>query len=347
MAELQDHDAGSSREVFGLASVPYVPVEALEVYLNRFDCQVTGVNARLSAPTAADPLDQLKCLTFLQMSNKPPMRLSDHQKPKVPGFTSNVPCKFSSLEEARNCLDHIWNTTVRFFYRFADEMESRGVTSAPSAALVDLHKTQLDRLEAWRTTFDKFLEHEGDNLDLRGLQGTMALRISSVVLETHMDTFHSGEFFLDETVWDRYVPQYIETVSYAKTLLEVSTKLSSDSDKPEFFLDMGVIAPLHNVAARCRDPQIRRQAIALLSSKQRQEGLWVGELTARVAERLMNIEEQGLGIVQCCEDVPDWARISTVDCDWDRQARRVTIHYSRMRSRHEKIRSSFSEVMEW
>lgn len=62
--------------------------------------------------------------------------------------------------------------------------------------------------------------------------------------------------------------------------------------KPSFSADLGIVPPLYVVATKCRSPLLRRQAIQLLRSSSRREGMWDSELTARIGSWIMNIEEE-------------------------------------------------------
>ncbi|PQK11916.1 hypothetical protein BB8028_0003g05360 [Beauveria bassiana] len=64
--------------------------------------------------------------------------------------------------------------------------------------------------------------------------------------------------------------------------------------KPSFSADLGIIPPLFVVATKCRDPWLRRQAIQLLKSSARREGMWDSELTSNIATWVMQLEEQGV-----------------------------------------------------
>ncbi|KAB8296672.1 hypothetical protein EYC80_002096 [Monilinia laxa] len=64
--------------------------------------------------------------------------------------------------------------------------------------------------------------------------------------------------------------------------------------KPSFALDLGIIPPLFVVATKCRDRRLRREAISLLTSSHRREGMWDSRLCAGVGNWIMNVEEDGL-----------------------------------------------------
>lgn len=66
--------------------------------------------------------------------------------------------------------------------------------------------------------------------------------------------------------------------------------------KPSFSADLGIVPPLFVVATKCRDPTVRRQAIQLLMSSSRREGMWDSELIARIGMWIMAIEEEDTGV---------------------------------------------------
>jgi hypothetical protein len=62
--------------------------------------------------------------------------------------------------------------------------------------------------------------------------------------------------------------------------------------KPSFSADLGIVPSLFVVATKCRDPVIRRQAIQLLKSSSRREGMWDSELAAHIGIWIAGIEER-------------------------------------------------------
>lgn len=63
--------------------------------------------------------------------------------------------------------------------------------------------------------------------------------------------------------------------------------------KASFSTDLGIVPPLYVVATKSRDRVLRRQAIQLLRSSARREGMWDSELAARIAMWVVDIEEEG------------------------------------------------------
>ena len=64
--------------------------------------------------------------------------------------------------------------------------------------------------------------------------------------------------------------------------------------KASYALDIGIVPPLFVVATKCRDRRLRREAIRLLMSSPRREGMWDSILCGKVAMWIMEVEEEGL-----------------------------------------------------
>ncbi|KAM0168937.1 hypothetical protein ACHAPF_010500 [Botrytis cinerea] len=88
--------------------------------------------------------------------------------------------------------------------------------------------------------------------------------------------------------------------------------------KPSFALDLGIIPPLFVVATKSRDRRLRREAISLLTSSHRREGMWDSRLCAGVGNWIMNVEEEGLDPYVKGEEsekqlVPDEKRVMVME----------------------------------
>lgn len=175
----------------------------------------------------------------------------------------------------------------------------------------------------------------------------MYLKLNVHMMYIHLD-INAFAVIHYETCWDELLPKYRELVDIAEVILDARHPTEEDTKiKPMFQMDHGIIPPLFTVVHKCRDPYVRRRALALLYRVPRQEGMWNSHLTARCAERIVKIEEEGLGEVNCCADVPDWARISDIEVTFDQLERRGFITYSRLRSFHSTVREPITDILEW
>ena len=144
--------------------------------------------------------------------------------------------------------------------------------------------------------FQAFLQDHGKSLNSRGLQAARTLEISHSFAMIYLSASTVNPF-IDEMVWDGFIERYEHVVPLAALIIESSTSDNCTRKRgPDFTLDMNIVAPLYIVAHKCRHPVIRRKAVSLLYAAPRQEGVWDSILSARVAERLIGIEETGLAM---------------------------------------------------
>ena len=125
--------------------------------------------------------------------------------------------------------------------------------------------------------------------------------------------------------WDDKLTYFKETVDHAAVAVDLSDK--DDARAPCFSLECGINVHLYTVAVRCKDPVIRRRAIAILRSANRQEGLFKSDLVAHVAEKVMMLEEQGIEEVKSCDDVPEEARFQGITIHFDPARKRAEFSF--------------------
>lgn len=323
-------DGGQHHGVLTTSPHPFVDFRELEILFNRLDAQAA------------------------QMLGTPVMPLKRHPKDVEKGFCPEVPAVFISLEQSRNSLDYHWNGCINFLNKLENDNwfpKSTGIgIQEPLDALMtseEVRQAFFDVFERWLVAFQAFLQNYGKLLDGKGLKAARTLEISHSLAMIFLNV-STVNVFKDETAWDRFTEHYEHVVNLAGLIVKSSTcDKFTEKRGPEFTLDMNIVSPLYAVAHKCRHPVIRRKAVSLLYAAPRQEGVWDSILTARVAERLIGIEEAGLGTVTSCEDVPDWARISDVEVKFDLQGRLGTVKYSRQRSPLEKVRDTVMESVRW
>ena len=291
-------------------------------------------------------------LTALQMVGTAPMLLKTRPRDMEKGFCPNIPAIFISLEQARNSLDYQWNSCIQFLNRVEGDWDAKSRGSI-NQGLLDVETTEMVRQEMfntfqrWLVAFRAFMQSDGRSLESRGLQAARSLEISYCIGTIFLDV-SPVQMIHDQMVWDSFTKRFEQVVDLATSIVESSScDKSTQKRGADFSLDMHTVGPLYAVAHRCRHPIIRRKAVSLLYAAPRQEGIWDSVLTARVAERLIGIEESGLGNVTCCEDVPDWARVSEVDVKFVLHERHGTVTFSRQRSPIEKERDTVMDSFTW
>ncbi|KAJ0414888.1 hypothetical protein BJY00DRAFT_318387 [Aspergillus carlsbadensis] len=126
-----------------------------------------------------------------------------------------------------------------------------------------------------------------------------------------------------EVEYDRYTPQFERCVALARAVAAASSSssssyLSSNSSSslnnntrhkpsptltapapanttPAFTPEIGIVPVLYIIGVKCRHPVVRREALNILRGHRIREAVWDSGVTARVVERVIQIEEGGEG----------------------------------------------------
>lgn len=204
-----------------------------------------------------------------------------------------LPQTFHSIVEARDSIVHIMNLAIRSIHSTKDRRYSNDLSPADYV----LHSEIVTCALMWKQTLDDFL------LTFFPAPLSPHLKEAATILEIQQIaclTWLNRSLVPEECAADADIPLYERAVSLAETL---TTPSSSDpthersSATSTFLFDMEIVSPLYLVAIKCRHPLIRRRAIALLRSYVRREGLWDSVKAAAVAERVMELEEVELDVL--------------------------------------------------
>ncbi|KAL8827465.1 MAG: hypothetical protein Q9170_007005 [Blastenia crenularia] len=277
------------------------------------------------------------------------MKLPSRKSKASSGFCPEIPDAFGSLEEARNSLDYQWNCCLResvnfeHLDRLKEGTEQQEHRDAYEVKRLNHKKTY----QRWLAAFQAFLDANVTNMDSKAMQGAIILKLGGHTAAMFLD-ISAFEMLHYQTCFDGFLHLYKQVVDLATIIIDTHSIMDTPASvRPIFQMDHTLVGPLFVVVHRCRDPHLRRRALALLYKVPRQEGIWNSVLTARVAERIIDIEEEGCGEVTCCADVPDWKRISDIEVSFDLVQRRGTIRYSRLRSLCSVVREPINDILEW
>jgi hypothetical protein len=323
VSELQSHH--STESSLHLSHTPYVPLPILNQIFMRLDTQASQLG-----------IAHRKHLLCQQTSTKDS------------GYNPDIPHSFSSLEEARNSLDYIRICADRTALSLPFSPPNRQTVTSFSPAVIAETKLSLDlirnfsaiRLNQWSSVFESFLRDKRD-LTVIEQRAARILELHRLVMGVHLsiDLFRVVD---DEMVWDEHCQEFKTVVAQAEIVLQ----LLPGSKRPSFTFDTEVILPLASTVIKCRDGQVRRKAIALLRSAHRQEGIWNSLLTARVAERVMEIEEDELdGEMGSTMSIPRWNRVLAVQIKLDNENRRANLQY--VKPKEDGRMETVDEWLEW
>lgn len=151
------------------------------------------------------------------------------------------------------------------------------------------------KLAQWLNMFEVFnkVQPFGGSGDLE--QAYQVIRVNHTMATIMADTcLHS-----DESIYDAYTDRFLLLITQLTRLWVISSEAEDFSLSwdlvcmPRSIIDIGWIAPLYFTAVKCRVHRIRLQAIRLLPCSGHREGIWDSGVAARVASKVMEVEEGG------------------------------------------------------
>lgn len=230
--------------------------------------------------------------------------------PSVP----DGPGTFFDLKGAEDSLFRDLNDVWRFIYQSATPCRYLGPESMPSSVLAEF-ETLGQRLCDWKRVFLSFESEYQASFSKPDAAHASLLHIhhstGAVLL--------AGEISPCETIYDEFDDMFQSVVSRSDTLLR--DRLVSPWANT-FSMELGIVQPLYITAIKCRVPQIRAAAIKLLGSVPRPEGIWNGQVMAKIAEQVRLIEEGDLDIESLgFERLAEFRRVHSVGSDTNQKAR--------------------------
>jgi hypothetical protein len=230
---------------------------------------------------------------------------------------------FSTIFEAHSYVENLWHNLLALLQytelhppRTADEMAAFTAHHQLLSRSLDSSREALEVLASQRTSLDDYRDEHGFNI-LRVYQTLIAIRLRINPLEPGKR----------EAAFDRLEPELEQMLRYCELLVRNQSQGQEQSQQPgnrpspSFSSGLGYVMPLHTIAARCRNPRIRRRALQLLLSSGRREGIWDAVLTGKFVTTTMEREERLAGLQS--ETVPSDARVREVKVEFlgERKAR--------------------------
>jgi Fungal specific transcription factor domain len=181
--------------------------------------------------------------------------------------------------------------------------------------------------EGWMNALEDFFHTAELKLppaDVKSLLGLrLQIKVAIIMLKTCID---SGP----EQSFDAFHHDFEDIVSRVErmtTSLNLVEGKPLDNESTSFTMELGIVHPLFFVATKCRHWILRRRAITQLKKAGR-EGVWEGPIMAILAERLVQIEEDG---VSNGDEIPEVNRIHDLEKDVDYEGKRVMVQMTKAR----------------
>jgi hypothetical protein len=179
--------------------------------------------------------------------------------------------------------------------------------------------------DGWMMALEDFFQSQSPTLTPAEIKSLLGLRLqiktAVMMLKVCVDCG-------PESTFDAFIDDFEDMVSKVE---QMTTALSMPEVGPleveltPFTMELGIIHPLFFVACKCRDWGIRRRAIAQLR-RAGKEGVWEGPISAVLAHRIMELEEEGLSPG---EVVPESQRFHNITKAVDYDSRQVFLEGTR------------------
>ncbi|KAK5695617.1 hypothetical protein LTR17_024544 [Elasticomyces elasticus] len=203
-----------------------------------------------------------------------------------------VPAHFNTMQDARDSIVHLSNIGLRFIRNMKKGRYARLVLPDDFVRQAVLER----EVERWKEALDALILT--DTVSLRDLDAAKVLRVHQIILTVWLGSCcHIADSYLDN-----FMADFEAGVTLGEEIQRNAAAIEQRrTNQPSFLFDMELVSPLYYIAIKCRDPNIRRRAIALLRQTRRREGLWDSNMAAAIAERIAALEEVNLSTLDGSE----------------------------------------------
>lgn len=199
---------------------------------------------------------------------------------------------FASMDDAVDTLEAL----IARAMQLRNTAQEQGLLSGssqgqPLLSVLPLKDIILDQLETWSACFESLQQQQqsqSQSSNDDGQKPVLLLRLQYTAAWIYL----SGLGPAREMEYDKFLAHFQHAVSLATDLQTMRERCSGgSSSEPAFTPEIGTVVVLFIIATKCRHPIVRRQALDLLRRRETQEASWDSVVTARVVERVIEIEE--------------------------------------------------------
>jgi len=276
--------------------------------------------------TTAFYLMDLQALLLLGSDEKRTYFKFDQRDPII-----SLPAKFATLDEAKKARHMlVWNgyRTVYLtdFYQY-------GPIEAIPLSVIEMRDDLVSQIYVLHQQIDLLLLGSKPDLHLHPLARPEAIKVYSTTLLIRLAMSLQAPQITSDALLPEF--EYLLTMARAAleyeaegcqliqgkhthytrpngisstfegTIIDMKQHLTRKIEGEVYCVEVRTLNILHLIATRCREPSIRRQAIALLLAVHRRESMYDSVLAGKVGQWMMDIEEEA---VDENGDIPEYAR---------------------------------------
>ena len=222
----------------------------------------------------------------------------------------SIPSSYASLDLARTDFDRGMN------YVFST-LEKEQITNCPQPNM-----SPIIILQRWKDALDAS-DFATEPPQLRGCTRKLLelYYYTSLIITGTYDT-------AEEVIFDDYLEVFQSIVNLTKEILE-RWKVASQQFSLLFSFDLGITPPMFLVASRCRDSQTRWKAVSLMFQPTFYHGVWRDQYSGLCAQRIVELEEEGLERIGDSVYVPEHRRIRKISADIQEEDGQIVMNFVR------------------
>ena len=243
-------------------------------------------------------LDQLSLLIRRLQTSKSLMDRHCRTSSNLRAIRQTLPSMFHSLQEAQSTLEQVLSHLTTFFL----DMELDDEYYRQAAADEERHSIFGLWLDDWEKAFSDLLSRSHEAMSEEDRITAMTLKAHHIVAEI----LASVDLSLNELGWDAFRKKFSAIVDLATSISEkcgpsqpskIEKRWNTDPEsvcapKATLSLSLGIVDPLFEVCARCREPALRQRALDLLVNHPRQDCVWSSSSIWKVGTLLMRQKEE-------------------------------------------------------
>jgi hypothetical protein len=212
-------------------------------------------------------------------------------------FMAGMPDEFEDIATARNYLYNMIRRHAHFKFVFrktqamarVDPSLQQQAYATDESVLQERVKSIEEKwrwMDAFEPLFTKHRTPEERRMRTREFLAVSVMRIHLlIVMVTPIHMFETSELHFDKSL-----PVFTEMVDLCEDVLGPE----NGEGARVFVFEMQTLMALDNIAKKCRDPFLRRRAVALLRRRPMREGVRDSMLSAKVGEWVIGVEEEGM-----------------------------------------------------
>lgn len=201
-------------------------------------------------------------------------------------YTLTLPAKFPTLKSAREAIVML-SAEISLFEQTCEQYLQRSHAWQISEDMAFQQKALSTRLESWNIAFADLLDSLHKKSDLSPLHVSISALLSSYYQMLYVILAVCGSPVRITT--DNYTRNFQAIVE--KAAIAIKNSARNDGTQAPYTFELSLGLPLWFTCLRCREPTIRRTALALLRRTHQVQGLSQRDQGAALIELIMMLEE--------------------------------------------------------